>query len=95
MLTLGSTPLNARALDGQMADEDHYSVGNKIRAAAVRVIAADGTQLGVLPIEEALRRAMDASLDLVEINPRANPPVCKIMSFAQFKRALVRSPGAN
>jgi translation initiation factor IF-3 len=78
-----------------MADDDRYPVGKKIRGPAVRVIAHDGTQLGVLTIKEALRRATDAGLDLVEINPRANPPVCKIMSFEQFKRGLVGRHRAN
>jgi hypothetical protein len=87
-------PLNS-SIVSRMTDDDRYPVGPKIRAATVRVIAADGTQLGVLTIEEALRRATDAGLDLVEINPRANPPVCKIMKVAQFKRSLPVKPLSN
>jgi translation initiation factor IF-3 len=75
-----------------MADDCPYLVGSKIRATSVRVIAADGTQLGVMATEDALRRAAEAGLDLVEINPRASPPVCKVMNFAQFKRRLVLHP---
>jgi translation initiation factor IF-3 len=78
-----------------MADDDRYPVGAKIRAAMVRVIAEDGTQVGILTTEEALQRAADAGLDLVEINPRANPPVCKIMNFEDFRRGLAGSPGGN
>jgi len=74
---------------------DKYAVGSQISAPAVRVIAADGRQLGVLPIAEALRRAADAGLDLVEVNPRANPPVCKIMNYAQFRRSLRSSGSSN
>ena len=51
----------------------------------MRVIDPDGNQLGVLPIEEALAAALDAGLDLVEISPNADPPVCKIMDFGRFK----------
>lgn len=45
----------------------------------------DGTQAGILPTEEALRRAEDAGLDLVEVSPNARPPVCKIMDYGRFK----------
>jgi translation initiation factor IF-3 len=69
-------------------DDDEYLVGSRIHAATVRVIDADGTQLGVLTIEEALRRASAAGLDLVEVNPRATPPVCKIMDFKRFRIAV-------
>ncbi|SDT88965.1 translation initiation factor IF-3 [Desulfobacula phenolica] len=56
-----------------------------IRASQVRVIGADGTQIGIIPIEEALRVAGEDSLDLVEVSPDAKPPVCKIMDFGKFK----------
>jgi translation initiation factor IF-3 len=49
------------------------------------VIAADGTQLGILSRDEALQAAFDADLDLVEIQPNADPPVCKIMDFGKFR----------
>jgi translation initiation factor IF-3 len=51
----------------------------------VRVIGADGAQVGVIPTQEALRLADEAGLELVEVNPRAAPPVCKIMDFGKFK----------
>jgi translation initiation factor IF-3 len=51
----------------------------------VRVIGADGAQIGVIPTHEALKLAEDAGLELVEVNPRAVPPVCKIMDFGKFK----------
>ncbi len=56
-----------------------------IRATQVRVIGADGEQIGIVPIEEALRIAGEDSLDLVEVSPDAKPPVCKIMDFGKFK----------
>ena len=56
-----------------------------IRASQVRVIGSDGTQIGIVPIEEALRVAGEESLDLVEVSPDAKPPVCKIMDFGKYK----------
>ncbi len=56
-----------------------------IRASQVRVIGSDGEQIGVLPIDEALKVAGEDALDLVEVSPDANPPVCKIMDFGKFK----------
>ena len=56
-----------------------------IRAGQVRVIGADGDQIGILPIQEALRIAGDEDLDLVEVSPDAKPPVCKIMDYGKFK----------
>jgi translation initiation factor IF-3 len=49
------------------------------------LIAADGTQLGIVPTEVALTRAQNESLDLVEISPMARPPVCKIMDYGRYK----------
>ena len=51
----------------------------------MRVIAEDGSQLGILPTEDALRRAEEKGLDLVEVQPMARPPVCKIMDYGKFK----------
>ncbi|MCK5347738.1 MAG: translation initiation factor IF-3, partial [Desulfobacula sp.] len=50
-----------------------------IRASQVRVVGSDGEQIGIMPIEEALSIAGGEDLDLVEVSPDANPPVCKIM----------------
>lgn len=51
----------------------------------VRVVDSMGVQLGVLPLQEALRQAENEGLDLVEIAPQASPPVCKIIDFAKFR----------
>ena len=61
-----------------------------IRAIEVRVIGADGEQIGVLPIEEALQIAADGNLDLVEVSPDAIPPVCKIMDHGKYKYELTK-----
>ena len=56
-----------------------------IRADAIRVIADDGEQLGVLTVNEALAKAAEAGLDLVEVSPTAEPPVCRIMDYGKFR----------
>ncbi len=58
---------------------------HEIRVPRVRVIGSDGEMIGVLSRDEALARAEEEELDLVEIQPNADPPVCKIMDFGKFK----------
>jgi translation initiation factor IF-3 len=60
-------------------------VNHRIRVPEVRVIGADGGMLGVLQTHEALRLAHEQGLDLVEVNPKAEPPVCKILDFGKYK----------
>ena len=60
-------------------------VNHRIRVPEVRVVDADGSNLGVLTTEQALRRAQELGLDLVEVNPKAMPPVCKILDFGKYK----------
>ena len=60
-------------------------VNHRIRVPVVRVIAADGSMLGVLGTQEAMRMAQEQGLDLVEVNPKADPPVCKILDFGKYK----------
>ncbi len=60
-------------------------VNERIRVSQVRLIGPTGEQVGVVPIERALKLAQDADLDLVEVAPDSNPPVCKIMDFGKFK----------
>ena len=57
----------------------------QIRAAEVRVVDDDGQQVGVMPIEEALRRAEEAGLDLIEVAGSATPPVCRIADVGKFR----------
>jgi translation initiation factor IF-3 len=51
----------------------------------VRLVAENGDQLGIVPVLEALRKAEEANVDLVEIAPLANPPVCKLMDYGKFR----------
>jgi translation initiation factor IF-3 len=59
-------------------------VNHQIRAKEIRLIDHEGKMIGVVSVSEALRMAELRELDLVEISPNANPPVCKIMDFAKF-----------
>ncbi|MBE6700459.1 MAG: translation initiation factor IF-3 [Ruminococcaceae bacterium] len=59
-------------------------INEEIKADKVRVIAGDGSQLGIMSKRDALAQAYDAGLDLVEMSPNAEPPVCKIMDYGKF-----------
>jgi|TARA_Y100001970_G_scaffold193997_1_gene235859 translation initiation factor IF-3 len=63
-------------------------VNEKIRALDVQVIGSAGDNLGVLTLKKAIEIAKDESLDLIEISPNANPPVCKIMDIGKYKYDL-------
>ncbi len=67
---------------------DRTRINQSIRAKELRIIGADGANMGVLPLEEALRLAADASLDLIEISPDAKPPVAKIMDYGKYQYEL-------
>ncbi|MDW8444423.1 MAG: translation initiation factor IF-3 [Acetobacteraceae bacterium] len=60
-------------------------VNEEIRIPQVRLIGPDGEMIGIVPTREALWRARDLGLDLVEISPNADPPVCKILDFGKYK----------
>ena len=66
-----------------------------IRAREVRVVSDDGEQYGVLTLKEALEKAQEAGMDLVEISPNANPPVCKIMDYGKFKYEKTKKDKEN
>ena len=60
-------------------------INDRIRAPQVRLIGPDGNQLGIVPIRKALDLANQHELDLVEVAPQVEPPVCRIMDFSKFK----------
>ena len=62
-----------------------HQINEEIRDREVRLIGADGGQLGVMSAAEAQRHADEAGLDLVKISPTATPPVCKLMDYGKFK----------
>ena len=78
----------ARPKQTNMADR--ININKNIRAREVRVIDPDGNQLGVITTDKALIAATDHGLDLVEISPNANPPVCKIMDYGRYKYELTK-----
>lgn len=71
--------------DRDSGRKNQQRINEAIRISPIRVIDADGTQLGVIPTEEALSRAREADLDLVEVASTERPPVCRIMDYGKFK----------
>lgn len=63
-------------------------VNERIRVTPIRLIGAGGEQVGIIPTREALDRAREAGLDLVEVAPNSRPPVCRIMDFGKYKYEL-------
>ena len=68
-------------------------MNDRIREPQVRVIGSDGEQLGVMTAEDALARAEDAGLDLVEVAPGSAPPVCRIMDYGRYKYEQKKKAG--
>ncbi len=61
-----------------------YRVNREIQAPRVRVIGEDGRQIGIMPLQEALKLAYEKDLDLVEVAPDSDPPVCRLMDYEKF-----------
>lgn len=70
-------------------------INREIRASRIRVIDKDGEQLGVLTLVDALNRAEASGLDLVEISPSADPPVCKIIDYGKFRYQQTKKEKEN
>ncbi|MCQ2609641.1 MAG: translation initiation factor IF-3, partial [Lachnospiraceae bacterium] len=66
----------------------NIEVNDRIRDPEVRVIGADGEQLGIMSSKEAYFKAKDEGLDLVKVSPNAVPPVCKIVDFGKYRYEL-------
>ncbi|MBU2591762.1 MAG: translation initiation factor IF-3 [Nitrospinae bacterium] len=62
-----------------------HKINEMIKAKEVMAIDIDGTQCGVMPLQEAIDKARSRQLDLVEVSPDTDPPVCKIMDFGRFR----------
>ena len=65
-------------------------INEQITFKEVRVIDADGSQLGILPIKDAIEAAYSKDLDLVNVSPNANPPVCKIMDYGKYRFEIAK-----
>ncbi|MDH3581707.1 MAG: translation initiation factor IF-3 [Hyphomicrobiales bacterium] len=68
-----------------MASEKQQRVNEDITAHEVRLIGSDGQQLGIMPIADAIKQAAGEGMDLVEISPNADPPVCRVLDYGKFR----------
>ncbi|WP_245857032.1 translation initiation factor IF-3 [Actinoalloteichus hoggarensis] len=75
--------MNVTNLGGPISAETR--INDRIRVPEVRLVGPNGEQVGIVRIEDALRLAQEADLDLVEVAPQARPPVCKLMDYGKFK----------
>ncbi len=69
---------------GRPISASEYRVNEQIRSKEVRLIGADGANVGVVSLQEALRLAREANLDLVEVSPGTEPPVCRVLNLGKF-----------
>ena len=60
-------------------------INDQIRISPIRAVDSDGTQLGIISTDDAIAKAVEAGMDLVEVAPNERPPVCRIMDFGKFK----------
>jgi translation initiation factor IF-3 len=74
-----------RRFDRRPPERDTTRVNDRIRVPEVRVIGADGQQVGVMKTDAAIRFAADQELDLVEVAPDARPPVCRVLDYSKYK----------
>ncbi|MBE9044836.1 translation initiation factor IF-3 [Pleurocapsales cyanobacterium LEGE 10410] len=71
-----------------LQQQDKHRINEKIQAPQVRVIDDNGEQVGIQPLQQALSLAQESQLDLVEIAPQAEPPVCKLIDYGKYKYQL-------
>ena len=74
-----------RRFDRRPPDRDETRTNERIRVREVRLVGDDGNQIGVVPIDEALKYAQERDLDLVEVASEAKPPVCRVLDYSKFK----------
>ena len=74
-----------RRFDRRPPERDPTRINERIRVPEVRLVGADGEQVGVVQIEEALKRAQAEDLDLVEVAPEAKPPVARLLDYSKYK----------
>ncbi len=71
-------------MEAREISSSEFRINDQIRSSKIRLIAADGDNRGVVTLEEALQEAQDAGLDLVEVAPTADPPVCRVLDYGKF-----------
>jgi translation initiation factor IF-3 len=81
----GSSPVRHRCTTTGGHITTELRVNDRIRVPEVRLVGPNGEQVGIVRIDDALRLAQEADLDLVEVAPTARPPVCKLMDYGKFK----------
>jgi translation initiation factor IF-3 len=74
-----------RRFDRRPPERDPTRINDRIRVPEVRLIGDDGEQVGVMPTEQALAYAQERDLDLVEVAPEAQPPVCRVLDYSKYK----------
>jgi translation initiation factor IF-3 len=74
-----------RRFDRRPPERDTTRINEKIGAREVRLVGADGEQIGIVTRDEALERAREADLDLVEVAAQADPPVCRLLDYSKYK----------
>ena len=74
-----------RRFDRRPPERDPTRINDAIGARELRLIGADGEQVGIVSRDEALERAREADLDLVEVAPQADPPVCRLLDYSKYK----------
>jgi translation initiation factor IF-3 len=74
-----------RRFDRRPPERDTTRINERIRVPQVRLIGADGEQLGIVEINDALKRAQEADLDLVEVAPGSKPPVTRLLDYSKYK----------
>ena len=74
-----------RRFDRRPPERDQTRINDRIRVPQVRLIGSDGEQVGIVPTEEAMQRARDEDLDLVEVAPDARPPVTRLLDYSKYK----------
>ncbi len=67
------------------SERDNTRINQQISVPSVRLIDAEGEMVGVVPTRVALAKAAEVGLDLIEVSPNANPPVCKILDYGKYK----------
>src|SRR6201982_1161393 len=86
---VAAQPIRASGPDGDQAQGGHISaeprINDRIRVPEVRLVGPNGEQVGIVALNDALRLAQEADLDLVEVAPTARPPVAKLMDYGKFK----------
>ncbi len=83
---MGRTPAEGRAIS-----EKRVRVNEQIRISPIRLIGAEGEQIGIVSLDQARERADETGLDLVEVAPEARPPVVKLMDYGKFKYEEARA----